>query len=46
MVGDADILRRSDHGVPAEEASRQALRDIDALIQCLPGWLNTDLLLR
>ena len=28
MVGDADILMRSEHSVPAEEASRRALRDI------------------
>jgi AcrR family transcriptional regulator len=28
VVGEADIIRRSEHAVPAEEASRQALRDI------------------
>ena len=28
VVGDADILMRSEHSVPAEEASRRALRDI------------------
>lgn len=28
VVGDADIVRRSGHSVPAEEASRRALRDI------------------
>ena len=32
MVGDADILRRSEHSVPAEEASRRALRDIVAFV--------------
>jgi AcrR family transcriptional regulator len=28
VVGEADIIRRSEHAIPAEEASRQALRDI------------------
>jgi len=28
VVGEADIVRRSEHSVPAEEASRRALRDI------------------
>ena len=28
VVGDADILMRSEHSVPAREASRRALRDI------------------
>ena len=32
VVGDADILRRAEHSVLAEEASRQALRDIVAFV--------------
>src|ERR1700757_3847471 len=32
VVGDADIIRRAEHSVPAEEASRQALRDIVAFV--------------
>lgn len=32
VVGDADIVRRAGHSVPAEEASRRALRDIAGFV--------------